>query len=106
MRWGRSIGIPRGAVGRTDITTLALLAEPVFHQGFFCSDLGREKIPRVQSLIHEGEELLVGTEVFPFKLVEPPSDRSRLLNSTFSQINEWRIHLYLSRNLYPILSGR
>jgi hypothetical protein len=89
-----------------DITTLTLLAEPVFHQRFLCSDLGGEKVPGVQSLIHQGEEPPLRTEVFPFKLVELPGERSRLLNSTFSQINEWSVHLYLSHNVYPILSGR
>ena len=97
------VNISWGVVWRTHGP--GLLPEPVFCQDFSCSELGREEISRIQSLIHKGKKPLVGTKVFPFKLVEPPSERSRLLNSTFSQINEWRIHLYLSRDLYPILSG-
>ena len=45
-------------------------------------------------MIHEGQEPLVGTKVFPFELVELPSECSGLLNSTFLQINEWRIHVF------------
>ena len=71
-----------------------LLAEPIFYQGFFCSDLGREEISRIQSVIHEGQEPLVRTKVFPFELVELPSECSCLLNSTFFEINEWCIHVF------------
>jgi hypothetical protein len=43
--------------------------------------------------------------VFPFEFVELTSECSRLFNPAVSQINEWRIHLYLPENIHPNLSA-
>jgi hypothetical protein len=69
---------------RTDMGILTLLSEPVLHQGLFCSDLGREKVPRVQPLIHEREEPLVRTQIFPFELVELSASREDFARSILS----------------------
>ena len=63
--------------------------DPVINERLLCSGCKLRKSSSLKRLVHRGQKPLVGTEILPFKMIEPLSEGLGDLDSAICRGIKW-----------------